>query len=417
MTTQLDIDLARSESALVALNQKVKMESLQTDMLSSAHANLSLVATSLESMVSEGKAMSPVFAQTAQFSVTSISGGALPSDLISLEGYTGTAEEQTQLSLEGLKDKLVALWEKIKLAVKRAIQAVADFFSKMMGGMKKLEQKVEVMSARADVLQKQVRSTDVKMSITNVDRLMLKGTVSPRIVQDGLKIMYQEVYSSTTEYTGIVGGYQKQIENMLSGGAENSDTPAAIAEANSKMTSQSVRVFKKLTGNTELPGGRAIRIDMYDTTEKKNVPKDMSSKFLSAIKVVDHPGVKNPPSKVEADIPTPRWVGDRLKEVSKFTQAYSKDKREQRIDEFAKMKASTMAKLEKQLEGSSDKAIGEAANRILRSVLDAVQKDYSASIARLDAYVFRYMRAVVAYLEDCLTAYEKATGKKEEATA
>jgi hypothetical protein len=392
MTTQLDIDLARSESALVALNQKVKMESLQTDMLSSAHANLSLVATSLESMVSEGKAMSPVFAQTAQFSVTSISGGALPSDLISLEGYSGTAEEQTRLSLEGLKETLINIWEKIKLSIKRAIQALGDMVSKLMGGVKKIEAKLEILINRANEVRSVEITRDDKLVIKDPTRIALNGQVSLRVMEQGIATVHAALYDARGKLAGAVGAMYKQSNTYLARGQllkpEEIDTIASEFESSG---------ISDFTSKVELPGQKVLSFDRGLAANKN---------LIVGIKIVDHPQAKSV-SKQEIELPSGRWVEKRCKDMLKFVVQFQKDSRRGSVKEFSEARLRAVEALDAQVKRQDSTSISKKQSDILKSNMRFLQQDFASNLTRIDFYAFSYTRAVLAVLDDSVEALEK----------
>jgi hypothetical protein len=390
------------------------MEALRGDVLGDAHRSLTQMAATLESLVTQNQAMTPVLVEGCQHAIATIGGGGLSESMVSLEAFDGDPIQQTAMSLEALKDNLKKVWEAIKLAIKRAIQAISDFISKLFGGLAKLEKKVTALLTKADDLIKRRVKTDDKMMITNVSRIMLNNNANPKIVEDGIQIVYKQFYAATTDFTGVMGMYQKQILALVTSlNFVDNFTLKGFEENDVDMTSQTLKIFKGLTGRVELPGGRALRVGMIDLTEVKNQSAH-APKILRSVKIVDHPNSKNPPDKIETKIPSAEWVSDRLNEVRAFTKAYTKDRREQRIEEYNSTKEATIAKFEKSTAPMGSTISIEEATANVRKTLDYLQRNYSDSIARLDSYAFRYMRAVVSYLEDCLDALEKATSNSKE---
>lgn len=406
MFPQLNIEIAQIDNSLSESAHNTTMESIGAELLIEAHCNLNNIARSLENLVASNTPMTPSFSKVSQHAIQIVSGNSLNNKIVSLEAHTGDAFNQTQMSLEGLKVTLKTIWEKIKLAVKRMLQSVSDFFSKLMGGMIKIENTVKSLQLRADTLSKaSLTPSPQTMVINQVDRLMLGGTVNQAVIKEGLKVIDREFYSATTGMFNLVGAYQSQIEKTVQGAG--SLEPAALdafIKLEADMTRDIMGLFKKFEARTELPGGRAIEFKVQGSWFT-------GGQTLHGIKIIDHPKVKNPPNTVTDKVPSVDWCQNRLDELASLVGQFSKSKRSATMQAYVDQKKKTMKELDSAVKnaGEFEKELAKSARDSVQAILKSMQKDLLNTLIRLDSYTFKYVRSVTLYLNDAITELEKQT--------
>lgn len=405
MSTLREIDLVTIEGELVTSNNAFGMESFGLDMLSTAFESLDTIATSLENLVDRETPMSPACASAYQVAIQSVSGGALPHDLISLEAYEGDDLAQTTFSLEALKETLIKLWEKLKLTIKRAMQAVSDFIAKLFGGVKKMGDLVTRMTLRAKKLNGV--NGEGTVSVDNIDRLMLGNTVNERVIERGLKVISREFYTATEEYAGIVGLYQKQVDQLLSGsGPILTSDMEAFAESELVLTRETMGLFRKYESTQELPGGRALK---FKTTGSWFDSKQV----IKGIDIVDHPNVKNPPNRIEIKTPSANWVVDRLEDIASVVNTIQKDERLKKVQAFVDRQVDLNKAMTERVKsaGQFEKELTKSNKDTTKAAMSSMRRDYILTVTRLDTYTFRYLRAVLSHLSTVLDKLESTSEK------
>lgn len=395
MTTALDISLAQADTEVTDAAHALTMEDVRVGILADAHTTLSQVAVTLEALVSENKAMSPVLADSCQQALSAVTGGAVSASAVSLESYQGGPEQQTALSLESVKETLANVFEKFKLAIKRAIKAVSDFVSKLFGGVRAVEKKVKNLDDRCRALKKKgVKSVKGTMSVPYAHSLAYRGVVSQKAIAAGTNDVYRKLYQSRTTLAGAVGAMYKQANSLMSNIAN------MTYEDFVKISGEFKLVAGRVQTNEELPGGKHLTFTAGEV---------FGGNFITNIKIEDYKKAKNPPSAAEIDIPDLDWVQQQTTLLGKFVDQFQKDARTENIEQLNDARLKAVDKLDRIITMNESGAANDkqVSVKTLKFAMWFYQRDFAASLVRIDHYTFRHARALTSLLDNALSELEK----------
>jgi len=391
------------ESATVDINEagyEVQMAELQQEELEHAHASLEAIACSLEGLLTaDERGLDRVSAEGYQHAVTAILGDSLPNPVASMESFGGESEcaEATKLSLEGLKETLQKIWAGIKRSIENAIRATADFFAKLFGGVEKLQDRIK--SLQQDVAEKQkagAKSTG-EFKVPGVDALQLSGKVDKKVIEDGARVVMANVADTADALQTAAEDYYKGLVDFYSKKPDD----ASGLEAEHKKAKAKVESIKISTG--ELPGGKAFEVSSKTEGDMETV---------SVPKLIDFAGKKSAPGDFKMDAFSLKDIEKLLGEAAKFADEMAK--KEKRRENLKSARQDTVKAAEK-LVAESDKLSDKWNQAKLNWALKSANKDFSSTIARVDGYVFSYVRALLALLNASLGTYGEAS--KEDNSA
>jgi hypothetical protein len=391
------------ESAAIEVSEavfEVQMAELQQEELEHAHASLESMALSLEALIKDDpRGLDRVSAQGYQHAMTAILGDSLPSPVASLEAFGGESEcaEATKLSLEGMKDTMKKIWDGIKRSIENAIRAIADFFAKLFNGVKKLQDRIKSMQTDVAAKKKAGDKATGKFKVPGVDAVQLGGKVDQRALESGAKMVMDQVAGTADALQEAAEDYYKGLQAFyLKPGDDTSAVEGAHKKAKDKIES-----LKLETG--ELPGGKTFE---YEVTKA-------DLEFVSPPKLVDFSGKqKAPAGTVEIDVLDLNTIDKFLGEAAKFADEMAK-----KGDRRAKLKSarqSVVAEADKFVETGEKKLSDKWTQAKLNYALRSANADFTATIARVDGYVFKYVRALLAVLSAALGEYGNKTEVKTE---
>lgn len=400
MITQTDVSLATLERELMESDQSVSMEELGQDVLVSTYHDLDRIAQSLETLVKDHRGMSPTMESIYQKTIAISGAGVLPVEIVSLENYRGSPERQTVMSLESVGETLQDIWNKIKASIVRVMQALADFVSKLFGGVKKMEDRVVRLKRRA------AQRFDVKPTgsvvVPNPERLSLNGKVDRSAISDGLDLITKDFYDSNESYLGIVGLYQKQVSKLLSGSGllQQSDIEA-FDDEELKLTRDISGIWKKYVGNNELPGAKVLRFSTKSALTN-------SKEVIGGIEIIDHPRSKSVSGEMREDIPDAKWILTQLEKIERLAGEIQKSGRMKKIQSYLNQQKELNEKMSQRVDaaGKFEKAGEKDTRDVVKHAMKSMRRDYIKTLTRLDNYTFRYLRSVLIYLSNALDELE-----------
>jgi hypothetical protein len=390
------------ESAAVEISEsgfEVQMAEFQQEELEHAHASLESIANSLESLLAaDERGLDRVSAEGYQHAVTAILGDSLPNPVASLESFGGESEcaEATQMSMEGIKDTLQKIWQGIKRSIENAIRATSDFFAKLFGGVKKLQDRIASMKQQVAEKQKADAKAGDKFKVPGANAVQLGGDVSQKVLEDGASTVMSQVSGTADALQEAAVDYYKGLVDFYS---KKPDDAEAL-EGEHKKAADKIEKIKISTG--ELPGGKMFEVESKTKGDMETV---------GVPKLVDFPSKKNVNDSVELEPFDLKWIEKMLDTAGKFTEEMSK--KQKRREDLKSARQDTM-KAAEQFVGDSEKKLSDKWNQAkLNWAMKSANKDFSSTIARVDGYVFSYVRALLAVLGAAVSAYGAASTEED----
>ena len=388
--TELALESATLE--ITEATHEVQMAELTQEELEHAHSSLESIAISLEGlMAKDERGLDRVSAEGYQHAVAAILGDSLPNPVTSLESFGGESEcaAATQLSLEGIKDTAKKIWDGIKRAIENAMRTLADFFAKLFGGVKKLQDRIASMKTEVAELKRSGAKAKDEFKVPGVDAIHLGGKVDAGVIQKGAKVVMSDVASGADELQALAEDYYKGLVDFY----QKSDKAEDLEKVNDK-TNEQISKFKLRTA--ELPGGKAFEVDMDDSKKGVGVPK-----------LVDASNAKAPSGDVTMKPLDLGAIDGLLTEAAKLASEMAKKK--SRRENLKKAREDVMKAADKFVEGS-EKNLGDSWNQAkLNWALRSANRDFASTIGRVDGYVFKYVRALLSVLGAAMGAYGEAS--------
>jgi hypothetical protein len=171
----LPVEGELEEQILEVVEAQVEAEQAEetVQQLETAAVALEAFVIHLSAASAKGIALSPASAKFMQIGVEHLTSsvGYDKHEFVGLEAFDGETDavKGTEVSLEGLKDTLTAIWKGIKEAVARAVAAVLAFLGNIFGSVEALDVRARKLSIEATK-----RKGDVKKGAT----ISLPATVS-----------------------------------------------------------------------------------------------------------------------------------------------------------------------------------------------------------------------------------------------
>lgn len=405
VTDPLKVELAL-ESASIEINEagfEVQMAEFQQEELEHAHASLEAIAVSLESLLTtDERGLDRVSAEGYQHAVTAILGDALPNPVASLESFGGESEcaEATQLSMEGIKETLVKLWEGLKRSIENAIRATADFFAKLFGGVKKLQDRIKSMQQQVTEKKKAGAKATGKFKVPGANAVQLGGSVSEKVLQDGVAVIVSNVTDTADGMQEAAVEYYKGLADFYMKSPDEIDTLTATHK-------KAIETLKKVKVVTdELPGGKTFEMESKDKGDMESV---------GVIKLVDFPGKKDVKGDVELDAFDLSFIDKMLGDAAKFADGMAQ--KQKRREALKSAREDAMKAAGGFVDNSEKKLSDKWTQAKLNWAMKSANKDFSSSIARVDGYTFSYVRALLAVLNAALGKYGEASQEEMDAEA
>lgn len=393
------------ESATVEINDagfEVQMAELQQEELEHAYASLESIATSLEGLVeSDPRGLDRVSAEGYHHAVGAILGDSLPNPVASMESFGGETEcaEATQLSMESLKDTLQKIWAGIKRSIENAIRAASDFFAKLFGGVAKLQDRIKSMQQEVAKAKSDGLKASGKFKVPGANAIQMGGKVDQRTIEQGAAVVMSNVAGGADALQAAAVDYYEGLRSFYQKPSED----AGDLEKEHKAAKDKIAKIKIMTG--ELPGGKAFEV---------NAKTDGDLETVGVPKLVDAPNKKDVSGDVEIDVLDLGTIEKLLGEAAKFADEMAKKK--SRREQLKKARMDTVKAAEDfvgKADNLSDKAKQFWSQTKLNWALKSANMDFTSTIARVDGYVFSYVRALLAVLGAALGKYGEQSSEEQ----
>lgn len=404
-----NIDLAVEQAAgdIERADRSVEMSSLEQEELESAAMTMESVALSLEEAIADETGLSRREAAAHRQTIQAVLGDALPMPVASLESFGGDSErfDATQLSLEGIKDTIMKIWNAIKRAVANAIRAVADFFAKLFGGAKKLREKAEATLKKVEDAEREGKTLegDKVEDAKGLDRIHYMGKTGMVDIAKGMKAMTDQLVTTTEAQAEAAAKFYKELAKGIKDRKENADLAEAAANSSgyTKSTTKSVK-----TGAV-LPGGKQVQVTTNKSFDGSKTDGERNEGGIPSIKLIDVSKNNTPSEKfatgvklgdLKSGLNTIIALLKKMEDAKKAREAL-KDAREDVVKESEN--------LAKDAEKLADKAEGYWTQARISTTLRLANMDLNSNISRQDAFIFGYARGFVAFADDAVGKFKE----------
>jgi hypothetical protein len=384
-----DLELEQAAGEIEVADRSVEKAEMEQEELETVAATMESIHLSLESAISDETGLTRREAAAHRLTIQHALRGALPMPVASLESFGGEGEriEATTLSMEGIGDVIKKVYEAIKRAVSNAINAVSVFFSKLIGGVKKLREKAEDTLKKVKENKGKLDGDRIK-SAKGLDRIHLKGKTSMSDILTGANLVASEVESDVSGNTSAAKDFYQAISKIIKDRKEDA-TVLETAAADSGYT-KSVSKFKSV--GKPLPGGKMLSIS--GSSEETN---GIESKSIPKLKVMDTAADKTPADDEATGVTLAglekllTYTVNLLKNME--DSAKSKEALKKTREEVLKETES----LAKDAEKLTGKVGGFWTQTTISAALRSANVDLNTNISRCDAYMFGWARGAVQF--------------------
>lgn len=396
-----DAEMLKAFAAADEANDEVEAVAADVEELEEIETGLESIAGALDSSLETG-GIDPVAAKFAHLAVDAhMSRVGLESSqaMPALEDFAGetSAEASTKVAIEGIGDTLKKIWDAIKLAAKKVMESISDFFAKMFSSLESFKKKVEGLKETYKTLDAKALKKDAKLKVANPDTLKHKGKLDDKAVlagSDAVSDLSGAGVSLMDIFTTITGSQRSKVTDILKGKeASTADFEKIASEGGKALTASNIKGV--------LPGDKTVKTVISGTSVKftiETIPKSKSigkAVELSPISPKDSLKVLDNVLVVIDELEKLKKINEELK---KEIVAFAKE-----LDVVAK-KAD--ASFYENLKG------GLTANKILA----LGRGDALKSAGSLQSYLFKTARGYMRVMEDNMNLYTGGNGKEATGT-
>lgn len=375
------------------------------DEMEEVDEGLEQIALSLEAALENG-GLDPVAAQFAAHAVDGytqrigLSGNSIVPGIESFGGDTGR-EASTQVSIEGVAETLKKLWAAIKAAVEKSIKAVMDFFTKLFGGVEKIQARIQGLEEQIKEAKKAglKPGKDAKVTVPNPNTLMLSGSVKFKDIEKGVKNLISLSSDMHGKYLkdaiDTMNKTPSVIKTLMTADEEKIDKDALELAQNNV---QIIKATSTVQGKA-VSGDKTLVAEIDEAPTGNSFPK-ASLKFTSVKGAAAFKGEASidPLSFTEMNSILSDF-NTLLKDLAKAKDGIAKlgDAREKAMDN-AKAVVDKVAKDDK-----LSKVVNKASSKF---ALFFAQRQLAAPITSVDSHSFAVVRSGLSLVEKSLAAYK-----------
>ena len=347
-------------------------------------------------------------AEAYQLAFYAAVGEGLSNPVSSLEAFGSDSERAraTDISLEESKGKLKQLWDAIIDAIKKGVEAFMDFITKFFDSLDKMQKRAQDLQKQA----KQASDADPgEIKIPKAKQVAFGGSVDPDSVQSGYQAVSNELLSVNEQLVSNAEAYYKVLGDQFkdAGNKSPDEVASELQETLDKAWQEMTKAVGEDGGDSvtlELPGGKQLTVEREEVELGESKIKRMKPPKISSAKGSD-------PSESASPMGKGDLAGFLNGIASKIEQIQSQEKTQKQL-------AETRKNLQKQgqevIKASEDGKLGEAWDSAkLRVWLRFANMSYDSAAGKIDNYVFTYFRALLAYAEGCVEAYNEASSSNE----
>ena len=207
--------------------------------------------------------------------------------IMTMESYGSTysQEEATALTMESISDTIKRIWDGIKNAVRRAINAVVEFFARIFRGTKGLQKQAgDLRKELADAKSKTWKKDQELKVGAWATRIHINGSIRPAQVAGGVKTVVDVLdttYDSLSQASSFYNGLASNLVDAANARRDAKEIVNFCALSLDQMTKIEQKVLnlskKELPGGKVLIGETEIAVSIDGVSETGDTTKNASS--------------------------------------------------------------------------------------------------------------------------------------------
>ena len=411
--TIMTATLEDAEAALAVeeASQESELAVLTAEELIHAASSLEKIQDSIEE---SERGLSTESAQAYSLAVNGLFGDAIPNPVASLEsfGADSTRMEATEHSLEGIGETLKKVWESIKAAIKKAIEAISKFFTQLFGSIKKAKKKNdEVLSALKKKESDGAAAKEKEIKLTSATSIAKKdGSVD---FNDSCKEI-QNFYEADVGFmvNGVLAYYEYLGDDVIESLTEEAMEEARKMESELKWYETITPIKKKVEeakkpSIDDLPGQAKVTPVLIDafTGEGSKTQETTIGHTVTSVDDAKDPNETIKTPSIDDAIEAAECVNEILDAIAKGKETRDEIiKKRKEVQESVEKKVDEISKsLEKDDKGG--KKGTKLIQKIMKDIMKKSAKNLTSSIQKADNHCYRYARAMTKNLEKVAAAY------------
>lgn len=320
------------------------------------------------------------------------------SPVMSLEsfGSSDTSANATAMSLESIGDTIKKIWQAIKNAVMRVINAVREFFAKIFRGTKGLKKEIEEVR---NSMKGKTFDTKKKMKVPGVaSRLHTAGKVDGTTVSNGLRIMRDGGTDFYTKYIDAAAAYYESLaKKLVDASAGKAEAETVLNTATQELSGVNGHLSSLQKKNSkELPGGMRL---VY--TDKANEDGGVKLGRLSIEQMGKE--YRSGDEGQEINLPAEDQLNGILKSAEEFIKLI--DDRKAQVEKLGKAREAAVAAGDALSKAGDKNWFAEKWDQAkVRTVLRLTNINLSQSLSSYTSYGFKVARAGIIYVKAAVAA-------------
>jgi len=369
---------------------------------------LESILISMESAMQDG-GLNPQAALFMQHAVQAHVGrlGLEASDVTpSMESFGGASGQAaaTTISMEGIGETLKKIWQAIKNAVSKAIQAIKNFFAKIFGGVGKLKSRHEALKKAVKEIKEEKGD---KIKVPNANTLRYKGKADMSSIIAGLNATLSV---GSAEIKGLIDSavdfYDSRVPQLLNRAETNDFAREELQKALTEATDGVEKVFEKVAsvGNV-MSGDAVIRSEGTKSMEKGTDAGLSAPKLVKGygFKAVDDAGTEiAAPSKADLQ---------KVLDLSGKLIAQLEEKKKP-LEKLTASREKALKATETKVEGWTKKIKESAKQAGASMVMRKANFDISRCVNQVYSHEFNVVRAALALVDRGVAAHKAGPAKK-----
>lgn len=361
---------------------------------------LESIVASLEASIEDGglDAQAAVFMQHAVNGYTRRVGLEAESFIPSLESFGGASGKAaaTTISVESVKDKIKQIWQAIKNAVAKAIQATMNFFAKIFGGFEKLKSRVAGLRAEIKKISNNDKPKTDTIKVSGVHLLATSDTVTTQSITSDLTKTASTIDTLFTKYVpganDVFKGYGDLIKLAI-------EKKGDVTEQHVKIINNFANMVKSISSEPLIGG---YKLNVKDISARNSGTGEKQEIHVPSFER----GEVSKTVKEEIKTPSVSEMGNILNSVEKLIDAASKNARKDAIKKMREEREKTVKSIDSTINSANDGAFDKMISKfVFNSSIKHLNKQYEKPLTQASNIAFNVSRAALSVVDRAVKAY------------
>ena len=217
-----DETVEAEELAVDEASDEVAEEIEATDDLEQAEETLESIYAVLKDAKDSGRGISQ---ESARFMTIAIEGIRIRGKRLSVDalgvpsleafGRSSRAEDNTNVSLEGVGDAIKAVWEWIKTQIKKLVAKIKNWYLKVLAAAPRLKKRAEAIKKKADGTSGSTDETTIELSVHKQLQINKKA-VEPSAAKTALELVANITKDVLDKNDTLVNGIDTTVDKLVS---------------------------------------------------------------------------------------------------------------------------------------------------------------------------------------------------------